>query len=259
MLRSVFGQNLALLLAGETSVAAFCRQIGVNRTQFHRYLSGEAFPRPDLLDRICRHFNTDARILLEPLDAIRARSGQIPAGFAELMRNLPGWPDVSPDTTYLPDGIYRVWRGSFALPDKALVTLARISRVGGVATFRATEPHIINPMIDAMPSPTRCRIAGVVMRTADGIALPCAIRDAQILRWTYLRQGFSGIPTLYGGFSALSRDKIRGLRRFVPTMVERVGPGFRTQMAAARSTGYRNPDELPPLLSSFIFDEPLDF
>ena len=71
-LRSMLGANLRQLADRYPSVAELCRQLGVNRTQFNRYLSGESFPRPDVLDRICRFFDVDARILLKPLEEIPA-------------------------------------------------------------------------------------------------------------------------------------------------------------------------------------------
>ncbi|NBV62153.1 MAG: XRE family transcriptional regulator, partial [Rhodobacteraceae bacterium] len=67
-IRAIFGQNLQRLCAQGPSVSAICRKIGINRTQFNRYLTGDSFPRPDVLERICLHFNVDARILLRPLD-----------------------------------------------------------------------------------------------------------------------------------------------------------------------------------------------
>lgn len=70
-LRSMFGANLRRLARAYPSVSAMCRELGINRTQFNRYLAGESFPRPDVLDRICRFFDVDARILLEPLDQKR--------------------------------------------------------------------------------------------------------------------------------------------------------------------------------------------
>lgn len=69
-LRAMFGANLRQLARRYRSVSALCRKLGVNRTQFNRYLSGESVPRPDVLDRICRFFDVDARILLKPLDEI---------------------------------------------------------------------------------------------------------------------------------------------------------------------------------------------
>ncbi|WP_074734120.1 XRE family transcriptional regulator [Ruegeria halocynthiae] len=70
----MFGANLRQLARKYPSVSELCRQLGINRTQFNRYLSGESFPRPDVLDRICQFFNVDARILLKPMDEIETSS-----------------------------------------------------------------------------------------------------------------------------------------------------------------------------------------
>ncbi|WP_254428709.1 MULTISPECIES: helix-turn-helix domain-containing protein [unclassified Ruegeria] len=69
-LRKMFGANLRRLARQYPSVSELCRQLGINRTQFNRYLGGESFPRPDVLDRICNFFEVDARILLRPIDEI---------------------------------------------------------------------------------------------------------------------------------------------------------------------------------------------
>ena len=73
-LRAVFGQNLRILCQKHSSISSICRDLGINRTQFNRYLSGESFPLPDVLHKICTFFKTDARILIEPLQQIEARS-----------------------------------------------------------------------------------------------------------------------------------------------------------------------------------------
>ncbi|MEL7204029.1 MAG: helix-turn-helix transcriptional regulator, partial [Pseudomonadota bacterium] len=59
--RQVFGDNLRLLTRRYKSVSGVCRELGVNRTQFNRYLAGESFPRPDVLQQICSFFDVDAR------------------------------------------------------------------------------------------------------------------------------------------------------------------------------------------------------
>ncbi len=69
-LRAMFGENLRRLARKYPSVSALCRELGINRTQFNRYLAGESFPRADVLDRLCRFFDVDARIVLAPLDDI---------------------------------------------------------------------------------------------------------------------------------------------------------------------------------------------
>ena len=74
-LRNMFGENLRVLAKKYPSISELSRRLGINRTQFNRYLSGESFPRPDVLDRICSFFKVDARILLEPGSALED-SGQ---------------------------------------------------------------------------------------------------------------------------------------------------------------------------------------
>jgi len=68
-LRNLLSQNLQALTRDRV-VSKVARDAQINRTQFNRYLSGESFPRPDILDRICRYFDVDANILLRPLDEV---------------------------------------------------------------------------------------------------------------------------------------------------------------------------------------------
>ncbi|NRB18290.1 MAG: helix-turn-helix transcriptional regulator, partial [Rhodobacteraceae bacterium] len=65
-LRAVLSQNLQALTRDRV-VSQVARDARINRTQFNRFLTGESFPRPDILDRICRYFEVDANILLRPL------------------------------------------------------------------------------------------------------------------------------------------------------------------------------------------------
>lgn len=65
--RKIFSDNLRKLCKDQPSVSHVCREIGINRTQFNRYLSAESWPRPDVLARICNYFDVDANILLVPI------------------------------------------------------------------------------------------------------------------------------------------------------------------------------------------------
>ena len=76
-LRSMLGANLRQLSNQAASISALCRELGINRTQYNRYLAGESFPRPDVLHRICSYFEVDARILL----------AQVPGGMLTNMEN----------------------------------------------------------------------------------------------------------------------------------------------------------------------------
>lgn len=68
-LRVLFSSNLRVLTKDRV-VSTICKNAEINRTQFNRFLSGESFPRPDVLDRICRFFEVDANILLRPLGEV---------------------------------------------------------------------------------------------------------------------------------------------------------------------------------------------
>ncbi len=68
-----------------------CRAIGVNRTQFSRYLAGDAFPRPDLLLRLCDYFEVDANILIRPVALPEEASQDILAStLSQYAKLLPG-------------------------------------------------------------------------------------------------------------------------------------------------------------------------
>ncbi|WP_254055730.1 helix-turn-helix transcriptional regulator [Ruegeria sp. EL01] len=107
-LRAMFGANLRQLTQDYPSVAALCRQLGVNRTQFNRYLFGESVPRADVLDRICRFFDVDARILLKPIADIPALD-QNPT-VSTLTRFLTSGAQENGKNTLLP-GFYAVTEG----------------------------------------------------------------------------------------------------------------------------------------------------
>lgn len=59
-------KNLRLLCSYHRSVAEVCRQLGVNRSQFNRYLNGETFPSLRLMRRISDFFGVEESELLMP-------------------------------------------------------------------------------------------------------------------------------------------------------------------------------------------------
>lgn len=65
---TVFAANLRTLCALQTSIADICRDTGINRQQFNKYLAGRAIPSARILRKICQRLgvNEDA-ILSSPL------------------------------------------------------------------------------------------------------------------------------------------------------------------------------------------------
>lgn len=137
-LRNMLGANLKQLARQYPSVSELCRQLGINRTQFNRYLSGESFPRPDVLDRICRFFNVDARILLKPLDEIeRCNHDDLPVALSQFLK--PGLVSLTEDM--FPNGVYHVaeCEQDHHSPTRHWLFLAR--RVNQCAVLRGFLPR----------------------------------------------------------------------------------------------------------------------
>lgn len=64
-----FSHNLRSLCADYPSIAQVCRDIGINRQQFNRYLNGAGMPSAHNLRRIARHFNvSESTLLAAPAD-----------------------------------------------------------------------------------------------------------------------------------------------------------------------------------------------
>ena len=86
---SIFSENLREICAEHGSIAQVCREIGINRQQFNRYLNGSGLPSAHNLRRIARYFDlTDADLFSDPTEFRRQQiKGQtrLSAGPAELM------------------------------------------------------------------------------------------------------------------------------------------------------------------------------
>lgn len=268
-IRAVFGDNLRQLCARQSSISEVCREIGVNRTQFNRYLSGEAFPRPDLLLRICSHFGVDANILIKPLSA-----GGLPAEPDVLAQTFQRFATYLPGTSYglseqqLPSGMYRIWRRSFMWPNYVFCTGCRIWREGPLTHWKSYEPTSTNLLyLDGEPSlPERRLGRNVVMRQYRGFALgvnqSVAIMtappdNAAVMRITCLRPGFEGIPEVLSGYCALVRGLQPGAVTVSAAVMEPLRVPFRELLSFARRKYFYDADELPSRLSRYMFETPI--
>ncbi|SNZ21347.1 helix-turn-helix transcriptional regulator [Cohaesibacter gelatinilyticus] len=61
-----FSTNLRSLCADYGSISQICREIGLNRQQFNRYLNGSSLPSAHNLRRIARHFGLAEELLFVP-------------------------------------------------------------------------------------------------------------------------------------------------------------------------------------------------
>lgn len=92
---SDFSENLRLLCSQHRSVSDVCRDIGINRQQFGKYISGAGMPSAHNLRRICSYFAVDESELFEPHGSFRethlpqyGNSGNLP--WRALLQAFPG-------------------------------------------------------------------------------------------------------------------------------------------------------------------------
>lgn len=72
-----FSRNLRSLCADHGSIAQVCRDIGLNRQQFNRYLNGGGMPSAHNLRRIAQHFNVSEEDLEVDQEAFSARMARL--------------------------------------------------------------------------------------------------------------------------------------------------------------------------------------
>ena len=133
----VFAANLRLLCEKRgVSQAQAARDLDLGKVQFQRFLRAESFPKPNLLQKICRYFDTDARILTEALEMMEpvrhVSGGGIRGGWAgfggdplprldltvaETLALCMRGNDYGVAQAELPDGLYRYWAADGVNPD----------------------------------------------------------------------------------------------------------------------------------------------
>lgn len=200
----IFSRNLQQLVADQPSISSVCRTLGINRTQFNRYLSGEAHPRPEVLARMCSHFGCDGRILLTPLDEIRRQQAE----------SWPFPPDPDPFLVYrtgfdhvrMPDGLYQIILPNMVQPGAVVIELIRLftTRDG----VKGMHWGIHKPYAESIGMSTRWRDrkqTGFVQQHTDGVSLLAANPLNRLLILCFVTFGFRGNPTVHTGFAAMTQ------------------------------------------------------
>ena len=195
-LREVFGDNLRRLCASYPSVSELCRELGINRTQFNRYMSGESFPRPDVLHRICAFFGTDARILLEPVDSLAPKPNDLLNH--PFLSEFFGKPTVDVSTGVFPSGFYRFARKSFVDASRFVLGLVMIKRGDGYTFLRGFEPRQGVREQGLSTDPHTREYRGIVMRQEEGIMAVVTHRASLSCSFNFLTPETSFQSNLWG-------------------------------------------------------------
>lgn len=235
-LRAMFGANLKHLCRQAKSISALCRDLGINRTQFNRYLAGESFPRPDVLYRICSFFDVDARILLEPV-------GEIAQDKGFLLSHPQLSPFFGPASTeiseeLLPSGLFRFLRRSFIEQDKFVEGLVYVYRRNNFCFVRGHEAKEAMSKV-GLTSPREREFRGFFLRQENGVASMVARRGGLTGSFTYLHRIPSLAARTWTGYTIRSAPEMPTGQRMTRLVWEHLGNDYGRALAVARSTGYR--------------------
>ena len=229
----VFAENLRQLVAAEPSISAVCRALDINRTQFNRYLSGEAHPRPEVLKKICAYFNYDARILLQSLAEIDTalpaiRPVEIDSRpFLELTLNF--------DHNRMPDGLYRMILPSFTDPTGVYFHLIRLFTLknGGKGVHWAVP----RPFAELTGKSTLWqdrKSTGYCMQQADGVSMIMASHFSRLYLMFFVSPGYRGHSHVYTGYAALTQARGIDQAQVQPLFIERPPDTCKAMLAARR-------------------------
>jgi transcriptional regulator with XRE-family HTH domain len=246
-LRHVFGVNLRSLSAGARSISVLCRELGINRTQYNRYLNGEAFPRPDVLYRICTYFDVDARILLEPLDRIQSvqRTGAI-GEISHLLSDLDML-DIPPQT--LPEGAYLHYRVSYFVPADISCTLLGFYRDDhGVMRLRGYMPYASSDRIGLPRAAAARRFRGVVFRQLKGFSFILSMERTPLMVLGGFEPSYLGQEKFYFGRSVSTQDVLSS----TPILLQRLTPSLAAMIAVRDKIGIHPRASYSPLIRSYF-------
>lgn len=243
-LRSMLSANLRHLSRKATSISALCRDLGINRTQYNRYLAGESFPRPDVLHRICSYFEVDARILLEPVERITNSSSGLLTDPA-IVEFVSGASKKLEEADF-PSGFYRFARRSFMEDQKYVQGLIYVFRRGNSTFLKGFEAKDAMSQQGLPTAPSAREFRGAILPQEDGVGALVSRKGSMTTSFNYLAR----IPSFENNFwvgyvTRTVREGVAGSR--VERLVyEHLGTDTKKVLNAARQSGFCDQDGLMP-------------
>ena len=237
------------------SVSGLCRSLGINRTQFNRYMSGESFPRPDVLHRICEFFDVDARVLLEPVSEIASAPNDMVSHPFLSGYFGPAATDVPSD--FFPSGFYRFARQSFLDDGMFVIGLVLIKRSDGFTFLRGFEPRNALREKGLSTQTKHSEYRGIVMRQEEGVMAVVTHRNALACSFNFLNPDTAFQSNIWEGYASRTmREKVTG-KRAARMVYEHLGDECGKVLGAARESGVVSVDKVPPFYLHLLRpDEP---
>lgn len=233
-------RNLRRMCPQWGDIEVVCREMGMNRTQFEKYLHGKAMPSRRSIEKICAYFAVTEEELFarEAGERHFERKGgeqdAITTACAEAMRPL--WTE---GTASIKPGLYFLWISVPKDPDRIVCAPVVIAKKGEALTFRrivgAGEPR------DQLFFYRVGDHKGLVVERLNWIMLlgvnqrgtyePSMMR----LRWTSLSQ-----PTLSGHATITTESGVS----FSALCMRPAAPGLTFRKAIRQSRSYHRDDPI---------------
>lgn len=242
-LREMFGRNLRVLSADYPSISELARLLKINRTQLNRYLSGESFPRPDILARICAFFDTDARILIDPVENLGSTDQVLGAPY---LHGFLGARMQEIEEDVLPSGFYRFSRRSFVDHELYVVGLVHVRRHGRNTVLRGFETREAM-RLQGLPLDARSReFRGLILQQEDGLTILAARHNAMTCSFSYLSKIASFQNNFWVGYSTRTVMEAADGLRATRMAYEYLGPSAKTAIEITKSLGFKALEDVPP-------------
>ncbi|GAA3873430.1 hypothetical protein [Celeribacter arenosi] len=240
-----------MLVKNEQSVAAVCRTLSINRTQFNRFLAGESFPAPDVLTRICQYFGVSVRIINEPLSDTREPSL---LGFQKDFDPSPIlnkiWID---DGQQLPDGLYGFYLGHFADRAKYSRQLVRIyTLTNGFKVFKGVVSEGFAKS-SGQSTLWRDRVyPGIFFKHVNTFSLILSSNYAALTVYGCFDYGLHSLPSYFPGFFAVTQQARPNERQIVPGLLEHLRGGMEEYRYHRRRVGNVSLEDLDPIQRDYF-------
>lgn len=138
-------RNLRLLCGYSRSISDVCREIGINRQQFTKYLNGSARPSTRNMRRICDYFGVEEDELLVPhgrfaeMVSLRPRARHLIRAFGPAATHIDAMFTHSAEGLRRYCGYYFYYYFTPSRPNMIRRSLFRISAYKGIYYTRLTE------------------------------------------------------------------------------------------------------------------------
>ena len=254
-LRENVSHRLSLAVTKVGSVTEISQMIGVNRTQFSRYLSGKSMPRPEVLYQLSVQLGLPLEWFFSSDVTSTSETAVLQFGnaMAELVRgrNFQIMDDV------VQDGLYLLWKGMFNSASGAEALMCSVNSYAGVKKIKLSVRRILaeDGVIDGLPIEHHF-INGVMFKSSEGVLSLFSesrfnIMWAGYMQKAYLKQS-RGLDENLIGVLANYRPAGRNAVSLVPLVLEKISDKVGGVLSAARRSTRYYAEDIPPHIQTYF-------